>query len=109
MLKAWSPDGTVHTVTVEDSAGTYLACTDPSSTLEMLTIGDYTFIINKDVTVSAGTTESAALAKTAIVYIQYMDYSQTVSIYINGVMVAWHSSRDGAEAPQQDEQQLCLY
>ena len=100
VLKAWSPDGTVHTITVEDSAGTYLACTDPSSTLEMLTIGDYTFIINKDVTVAAGTIKSAALAKTAIVYVQYMDYSQTVSIYLDGVMVAWHTSHDGAEAPQ---------
>ncbi|MCK9349135.1 MAG: hypothetical protein M0P41_09365 [Sphaerochaeta sp.] len=100
VLKAWSPDGTVHSVTVEDSAGTYLACTDPSSTLEMLTIGDYTFIINKEVVVAAGTAKSPALPKTAIVYVQYIDYTQTVRIYLDGVMVAWHTSKDGAEAPQ---------
>ena len=108
VIKAWSPDGTTHVISVEgklvgetiEYAADYISCDNPSQTLEMLTIGDYTFIINKDVTVAEGTAKSPELPKIAIVYIQYMDYSQTVSISLNGTMVAWHSSCDGAEAPQ---------
>ena len=83
VLKAWSPDGTVHSVTVEDSAGsTYLACKNPRESLELLTIGDYTFIINKDKVVSKGTAKSASLAAEAIIYVQYMDYSQRQAVFV---------------------------
>jgi hypothetical protein len=97
-LQAWSPDGTAHTITVEDSSGTYLACTDPSSSLELLTVGDYTFIINKDTTVAEGTTTADALDNTSIVYVQYKDYTQYTYIYIDNVMVAWHLAEKGDNA-----------
>jgi len=96
-LQAWSPDGTVHTITVEDSSGGYLACTDPSSSIETLTVGDYTFIINKDTTVVESTDTADALDNTAIVYVQYKDYGQTTSIFINDAEVAWHTSPVGAD------------
>ena len=97
-LKAWSPDGTVHTITVEDSAGTYLACTDPSKTLEMLTIGDYTFIINKEITIEEGTSSSDELSNKSVIYIQYIDYAQEVAIYLNGSKVAWHKANQGSDS-----------
>ena len=98
IVQAWSPDGTVHTVNVEDRAGTYLACTDPSASIEMLTVGDYTFMINKDKEVAEGTTKSDALEAIAIVYVQYMNYSQQQAVYINDVKVAWHDSRSGSSS-----------
>jgi hypothetical protein len=97
-VQAWSPDGTKHTINVEDSAGTYLANSDPSSNLDLMTIGDYTFLINRDVVVEESSTTTDSLENVAIVYIQFKDYSQTTSIEIDGVEVAWHRSLDGGAA-----------
>lgn len=97
-LKAWSPDGTAHTVTVEDDADDYLSCTNPKNTLEMLTIGDYTFIINTEIVVQEGTSTADGLDNKSIVYVQFMDYSQTISVYIDDVEVAWCSSANGSNS-----------
>jgi hypothetical protein len=94
-VQAWSPDGTKHTINVEDSAGTYLANSDPSSNLDLMTIGDYTFLINRDVVVEESSTTTDSLESVAIVYIQFKDYAQTCSIEIDGVEVAWHRSLNG--------------
>lgn len=98
VLQIWSPDGTLHSVTVEDSSNNYLACDDPSSMLEMLTIGDYTFIINKETTVAKGTDKADKLGNTSIVYVQYKDYTQYTSIYIDNVKVAWHLAEKGDDS-----------
>lgn len=95
-MQAWSPDGTAHTITVEDSAGDYLACLDPSTTLKAVTIGDYTFFINTETTVEAGTAVSDSLPAVAVVYVQYMDYSQQQQVWVDGSLVAWHSSCAGS-------------
>jgi len=94
-VQAWSPDGTKHTVNVEDSAGTYLANSDPSSNLDLMTIGDYTFLINRDVVVEESSTTTDSLENVAIVYVQFKDYAQMTRIYIDDVEVAWHQSPAG--------------
>jgi len=96
-VQAWTPDGIVCAITV-DSGTSYLACIDPSSSLELLTIGDYTFIINKDVTVLEGTTTAPELDNTSIVYIQYKNYTQYTNLYIDGSLVAWHLAEKGDNA-----------
>lgn len=101
-LKAWSPDGTAHNVTLEevDTSASYLSCSNPSSDIEMLTVGDYTFLINKNVTVAEGAETSDPLPVTAIVYVQFMDYTQTIEVFLDGVSVAWHTSEDGSESDE---------
>ena len=96
-VQAWSPDGTKHTINVEDSAGTYLANSNPSTNLDLMTIGDYTFMINRDVEVEESSTDTEALENVAIVYVQFKDYSQTTTITINDVDVSWHRSLNGGD------------
>lgn len=97
-LKAWSPDGTVHTVNVQDSANTYLANSNPLNNLEMKTVGDYTFLINRDKVVEKSSSRSSALVNQAIVYVQFADYTQKTSVYINGSRVGWQQCEKGDDA-----------
>ena len=95
VLKAWSPDGTAHTVNVEDDADDYITSSDPSVDLETMTIGDYTFIINKNTEVAASSTTAPALVNQALLYCQFCDYAQLQKVYIDDVEVAWHQALDG--------------
>jgi hypothetical protein len=97
-INVWSPDGTVHTVNDPDNRYPYLVCDDPSSELELVTIGDYTFMINKNKIVGSSAITSPNFVYQAIVYVQYMDYSQTIQVVINDTVVAWHKSNDGADS-----------
>lgn len=53
-MKVFDLDGNEKTVTPVGSAMSYLACSDPIKSLRTLTVADYTFILNKEKTVSAG-------------------------------------------------------
>ena len=97
-LKAWSPDGTAHTVNVQDSANTYLANSNPLENLEMKTVGDYTFLINRDKVIEKSSSKSSALVNQAIVYVQFADYTQQTSVYINGHLVGWQLCEKGDNA-----------
>lgn len=97
VLKAWSPDGTEHTVNVSGDADDYLTTPDPSSNIETLTIGDYTFLINKRKVVLESASTSTALVNTAIVYVQFADYSQEIALYLDGAKVAWHKTENGEQ------------
>lgn len=97
-VKAWSPDGTAHIVNVQDSANLYLADSNPMVSLDTKTIGDYTFLINRNKEVAESTGSSPALVNQAIVYIQFKDYSQFTDIFIDGTLVAQHRSATGGDS-----------
>jgi hypothetical protein len=99
-LKAWSPNGTQHTVNLENNPENYLATPNPASDIVTCTIGDYTFLINKKVYVGESTEKSPQLANKAIVYVQFKDYSQTTIISIDSTVVSSHTSKDGGAASQ---------
>lgn len=102
-VKAWSPDGTQHVVNFEGSAAAYLAAIEntPKEDLVLYTIGDYTFIINKTVEVTKGSSYSAAMQKGALIYVQYADYSQDIEIYINGSMVSHYRTSDAQDSSRE--------
>ena len=52
--------------------------------IELLTINDYTFVLNKDKTVAMKTTTSAALPNQAFVVISVVAYNAKYSVFING-------------------------
>lgn len=98
-VSAWSPDGTEHTVNVEDDAeASYLATALPKKNLNMITVGDYTFMVNKEVTVQPSSTLTDAIVNTGIVYVQFLDYTQQIKVYIDGALKATYTAPDGSTA-----------
>jgi len=78
-------DGSEKTVTITADAQTYLNnISNPREDVKALTVADYTFIANKEQTVSLGSTTSAALDYRAIVFVKLGDYSKEYTVDIDG-------------------------
>lgn len=78
-------DGSEKTVTITADAQTYLdAITTPRTDVKALTVADYTFIANKEQTVSLGSATSDALDYRAIVFVKLGDYSKEYTVDIDG-------------------------
>ena len=78
-------DGSEKTVTITADAQTYLNnISNPREDVKALTVADYTFIANKEQTVSLGSATSAALDYRAIVFVKLGDYSKEYTVDIDG-------------------------
>jgi hypothetical protein len=91
-------DGAEKTVTITADAQTYLdAIAAPRTDVKALTVADYTFIANKEQTVSLGSTTSTALDYDALVFVKLGDYSKEYSVEIDGQKFIYESG-DGQNA-----------
>lgn len=100
-VRAWSPDGTEHTINVEDDAeASYLASASPKADLSLITVGDYTFMANNKVTVEESSSLTPPVLKTGIVYVQFIDYTQQIKVYLDGSIVASYVAPDGSVASE---------
>ena len=78
-------DGSEKTVNITSNAQTYLNnVTTPRTDVKALTVADYTFIANKEQTVSLGSATSDALDYRAIVFVKLGDYSKEYTLDIDG-------------------------
>jgi hypothetical protein len=85
-------DGTEKTVTITANAQTYLdGITNPRENVKALTVADYTFIANKEQTVSLGASVSPALPYEALVFVKLGDYSKEYSVEIDGQKFIYES------------------
>jgi len=67
---------------VSPNAQTYLnGITNPRENVKALTVADYTFIANKEQTISLGSTTSAALAYEALVFVKLGDYDKQYAVH----------------------------
>jgi len=76
--------------------GTYLSSQvqNPREDLEFLTVADYTFILNKTVTVEELTLTSAPVSPRPYFYIKQGDYSKKYSLTLDGTLAAINSLDD---------------
>lgn len=71
-IRIFDKDGVSRTITGNAS---YLSgLTDPSTQITVTSIADYTFLVNKNVTVQKGTATSATRPKEALFYVKQGDY-----------------------------------
>ena len=82
-IKVYDLNGTQKTV-VSPSL-TYLTTTNPLEDINLVTVADYTFIVNKTITVSKSGTTSAVRPAEAIFYVKNGQYLTTYKIDIDGV------------------------
>jgi hypothetical protein len=75
-------DGTEKTVSISANAQSYLNnVTTPRTDVKALTVADYTFIANKEQTVSLGSTVSSTLAYEALVFVKLGDYDKQYAVH----------------------------
>ena len=76
----------------------YLQTSNPTTDLKVLTIADYTFIVNTNKIVSEGTSKNLPnfdLQKEALISVKGGQYGRTISLYVNSVRVASVKLPDG--------------
>ena len=99
-IKVFDLDGTEKTVTVDESAKAYLAqAQDPMADFRAQTINDYTFIVNRRVTVKADA-ESLTPKRPpeALVFIKQASYNTTYTVTLGegeGAVIAEFTTLDG--------------
>ena len=75
-------DGTEKTVSISANAQTYLnGITNPRENVKALTVADYTFIANKEQTVSLGASLSSTLPYEALVFVKLGDYDKQYAVH----------------------------
>lgn len=81
--------GQACTVNTVGSASTYLSGVSlPRENVQLMTIGDYTFVLNRTKAVTARSDVSPVLDNKGLVYVAYANYSFDYIIYIDGVEAA---------------------
>ena len=77
---------------------TYLTSTNPQEDFNLVTVADYTFIVNKTKTVAKSGTTSTARPDEAIFYVKNGQYRTTYEIDIDGSNVASFQTLDNSNA-----------
>lgn len=78
----------------------YLTSSTPWVDFDMRTIGDFTFITNRNKPVLMSSELSPTQSTLGIVYCQYATYGKTYKIMADGVVIATHTTPDGSSAGQ---------
>lgn len=110
-ITVWDLQGNKKTVNAPAGWG-YLAGTDPRRDIRAVTIADYTFIVNRAVTVTEATTVAYPGYRTdgqCLLNIKGGQYGRTFKVYINDTLVATHTTPNGdavSQAPQIDTQYI---
>ena len=97
-LKIFDLDGNPMTLNVVEDAD-YLKTENPRDDLRVLTIADYTFIVNKNVVTQMTSKKSPDAFETqgALVHVKSGQYGRTYSIEADGVNVASYQTPDGSD------------
>lgn len=94
-ISAYNLDGVPKTVNVQGSAMNYLAsAADPNHDLRFLTINDYTFVVNRRVTVRESAELSPKRDVEALVFIKQASYNTTYKVTLDGTTASF-TTQDG--------------
>jgi hypothetical protein len=91
--------GVEKTVTFPNGKG-YLTAVDAPASFRAVTVADYTFVMNKEVTVEQDVTLAPTRNPEALIWIKQGAYGCRFKITINGTVVADYKSPDGSAATQ---------
>ncbi len=96
-LKVFDLVGNEKTVSFP-SGKAYLNATDATNAFRAVTVADYTFLVNKTVTVTPGSTFATTRPFEALVNVKAGNYGKVYNIIINGVTAATNTTPDGSIA-----------
>lgn len=100
-LKVYDINGVEKTVAFPNGKG-YLAAASPSTSFSAITVADYTFITNRNITVAASGATTPSRPFEALINIKAGNYGKEYKIYINGSLVAQYKTPTGSVASDVD-------
>lgn len=85
-------------VTIKEDAD-YLTSSDPRTDLRILTVADYTFILNrnKKVTMTSAKSPNSFATQGALIHVKQGQYGRTYKIWIDGALMASFETPDGSD------------
>ena len=96
-IKVYDLDGNQQTVNIPSNIASYLATSNPRRDLQVLTVADYTFILNKTVTVKMDTSKKAAGSNNySLAVVKTGQYGNTYTVSAGG-HTGTYTTRDGGE------------
>ena len=96
-LKVYDLAGVEKTVTFPDGK-TYLNATTPSTSFRAVTVADYTFIVNKTVTITQRSDTATVRNKEALINVKAGNYGKEYKVIIDGTTRASYTTPDGSVA-----------
>ncbi|HCL3314572.1 TPA: hypothetical protein N2A14_002580 [Pseudomonas aeruginosa] len=97
-IRVFDLAGNEKTVTTPNGVS-YLSASDPASSFRCMTVADYTFILNKTVTVAKAASTIPARAPEALVWVRQGSYGASYKVYIDGGgPYATFTAPDGSQA-----------
>lgn len=94
-LWVYDLDGQAKQVDFPNNSDDYLLTATPSTSIRMLSIADYTFVVNVEKTIEMKNTTSAGTGVEGLVYVKQGNYAQDYIIVVNGVQVASYTTLRG--------------
>ena len=96
-LTVFDLDGTAHTVNIQNDAD-YLQTSNPRNDLRIVTVADYTFIVNRNkITRMTATHSTSITSQGGLVHVKQGQYGRTYKIFIDGKCIAEHTTPDGSD------------
>ena len=92
-LRVFELDGTELTVDTPDGVG-YLNCTNARLQIKTITVADFTFLVNTNITTSMDSTLSPGNINQAIVFFNRVTDQTTYSVTVDGVTASHNTSND---------------
>jgi hypothetical protein len=93
-LRIYDLEGNQKTVNFPNGKA-YLTSLDPTNSFRAVTVADYTFLVNKSVTITTGTTSSPTRPYETLIFVKAGNYGKTYSVIVNGNTVASYTTPDG--------------
>ena len=85
-------DGTNYTVNYDPGTQQYLDCTNPSDEIRMMTVADYTFVLNRTKTVAMDSVLTATRGHEALVTVVAGNYESTYTLVVDTVTSTYTTS-----------------
>lgn len=98
-LKVYDINGVEKTVAFPNGKG-YLSAATPSTAFSAVTVADYTFLVNKSITVAASGSTTPTRPYEAIVNVKAGNYGKDYKIILDGTVAATFTTPDGSAANQ---------
>lgn len=99
-VRVWDEDGKSYNVKYEGDGQAYITVSNPRKALRLVTIADYTFIVNREKVVKMGTAKVPYTwdDHSCIVNVKSGQYGRTYKILINDTEVASYTTPNGDNA-----------